>query len=209
MKPRRHPAGAALLVPFLVWHGLVPPSSRQSNIMRRDNSGVMGVGDVGSCDQDHQTDLRPGPGGPDDAGEGKGGGAQAGSGSEVGEVSVGGDEECVWGGEGREQVVGGSRGPSMMGRNPAARFVETRAVLINPWTLQDMFARGAVLSSLVRRASNSDGSSGAHLLVVPSQDMHLHIHLVFALGLGTPQCDKMLTGNRECCAVSFTFPHFN
>ena len=61
-----------------------------------------GVGDGGSCHQNCPTDLHPGQGGPDDAGEGEGKEAQAGSGSEVGEVSVGGDEECVLGGEGGE-----------------------------------------------------------------------------------------------------------
>ena len=61
--------------------------------MGSESGGAMGVGDGGSCDQDYQTDLRPGQGGRDDAGEGEGGGVQAGGGSEVGEVSVGGDED--------------------------------------------------------------------------------------------------------------------
>ena len=103
---RRNPDGTLqrqpLGVPFLVRHGLVPPSDRQRSIMRGENSGAMGVRDGGSCDQDHPTNLRPGQGGADDAGEGGGGGAQAGSGSEVGEVSVGGDEECGLGGAGGE-----------------------------------------------------------------------------------------------------------
>ena len=59
--------------------------------MRSENDGAIGVRDGGSCDQDYPTDLRPGHGGPDDAGEGEGAGRR----QEVGAMSIRGRHQAV------------------------------------------------------------------------------------------------------------------
>ena len=78
----------------------------------------LGVADGERVGQGHLTDMQPGPGGTDDAGEGEGRGAQAGSGREVREGIVGGDEECVLRVEGGEASGNGVTGAEQGGKKP-------------------------------------------------------------------------------------------
>ena len=101
-----------------VIHGMASASYRRRNITRGKGSDAMSVGDVGSCDQACQTDLRHWPGGRDDAGEGRERGAGKSERSRGSQWSV--MKSACGGVRVRKQEAGGSQGRHMRRRHPIA-----------------------------------------------------------------------------------------